>query len=98
MAELNDLKVALYRCLLEKPKTRLTDFAVQLGRPISDLNKPCTNLSEMGLIHMNGNETLTAINPLLAETTILKTKNLELKTQQASIKTRRNTIRQLVPN
>jgi DNA-binding CsgD family transcriptional regulator len=97
MRELGDSDIALYRVLLRRPGTALTDLGAVLGEPTEDLDKPLARLIELGLVRSDDGETFTAMSPMLAEATVLGAEDLELGARRAALESRRNTIRQLVP-
>lgn len=113
LGELGEREIALYRTLLTRRGATLAELAAAMGVSPGDLDKPAATLSEMGLISPNGalqdstasgatrldvSEALTAVSPQLAEATVLGAEDLELGARRAAIESRRNAIRQLVPD
>jgi DNA-binding CsgD family transcriptional regulator len=96
--QLTDLEVELYRALLTRPGSTLSQIAANLGRTADDLDKPAASLGDMGLVRPNGGAALIAVSPMLAEATVLGAEDLELGARRASIEARRNAIRGLVPD
>jgi DNA-binding CsgD family transcriptional regulator len=96
--QLTELEVELYRALLTRPGSTLSQIAVNLGRTAGDLDKPAASLGDMGLLRSEGRDSFTAVSPMLAEATVLGAEDLELGARRASIEARRNAIRGLVPD
>src|SRR4051812_22444445 len=65
---------------------------------VDDLDKSIARLSDMGLLRQAGDETFTAVSPMLAEATVLGAEDLELGARRAALEQRRDTIRRLVPD
>ncbi|MDP9117553.1 MAG: LuxR C-terminal-related transcriptional regulator [Actinomycetota bacterium] len=97
IGHLKDLDVALYRALLSEPGRHLSAIALELGVPVEDLDKPASALVELGLARSDGPDFYLGISPMLAEATVLGAEDLELGARRASVETRRNAIRGLVP-
>ena len=66
--------------------------------PTGEVDKAWAKLLEMGLLRMDGDEALIAVNPMLAEAMVLGAEELELSARRASVEGRRDAIRQLVPD
>jgi DNA-binding CsgD family transcriptional regulator len=96
--ELDRLEVALYRRALSQPGVQLSVLATALGSAVEDLDKPVARLMEMGLLRIDEHENVTAVSPMLAEATVLGAEDLELGARRASVESRRNAIRRLVPD
>src|SRR4051812_50157484 len=65
---------------------------------VDDLDKSIARLSDMGLLRQAGDETFTAVSPMLAEATVLGAEDLELGARRAAVEQRRDAIRRLVPD
>jgi DNA-binding CsgD family transcriptional regulator len=97
--QLHDLEVELYRALLRQPGAALADVAEGLGRTSDELDKPLSVLAEFGLArHDRDTDVIITVSPMLAEATVLGAEDLELDARRASVETRRNAIRSLVPD
>jgi DNA-binding CsgD family transcriptional regulator len=96
--QLGDLEVAVYRALLGVPGRTQADLAEGLGRPVDELDKALATLLDMGLVRYRTDDLLVAVSPMLAEATVLGAEDLELGARRASVETRRNAIRGLVPD
>ena len=95
---LGESEVALYRAVLAHPRATLGQAAAELGRTDGEVDKAWAKLLEMGLLRMDGDEALIAVNPMLAEAMVLGAEELELSARRASVEGRRDAIRQLVPD
>ena len=96
--ELSPLEVALYRRALATPGADLGSLASDMGTPIEELDKPSARLCEMGLVRIDEHDRVTAVSPMLAEATVLGAEDLDLGARRASVESRRNAIRTLVPD
>jgi hypothetical protein len=97
--QLSGPEVELYRALLRRPAVGLGEIAEDLGLPVDELDKPLGVLTEFGLVrHDRDADTITAMSPMLAEATVLGAEDLELDARRASVESRRNAIRSLVPD
>jgi DNA-binding CsgD family transcriptional regulator len=97
--QLHDLEVELYRALLRQPGAALADVAEGLGRTSDELDKPLGVLTEFGLARYDRDtDVIITVSPMLAEATVLGAEDLELDARRASVETRRNAIRSLVPD
>jgi DNA-binding CsgD family transcriptional regulator len=95
--ELSDLDIALYRDLVAHPNSSLAEAADHLGSPIDRLDKPAATLQDIGLISTLDGLRYTAVNPALAEMSVLGAEELELNARRVAVEARRTSIRRLVP-
>lgn len=95
---LGESEIALYRAVLARPRATVAEAAADLGRTEGEIDKAWTKLLEMGLLRMERDEALIAVNPMLAEAMVLGAEELELSARRASVEARRDAIRQLVPD
>src|SRR4051812_43820131 len=65
---------------------------------VDDLEKCVARLAAMGLVRIGDNDALIAVNPMLAEATVLGAEDLELGARRAAVEQRRDAIRRLVPD
>ena len=96
--ELAELDVALYRAVLLAPGLSLIDIADSMAVSPDDLDKSVARLLDMGLLRQAGDESFTAVSPMLAEATVLGSEDLELGARRAALEQRRDAIRRLVPD
>jgi len=96
--ELGALEVALYRRALLRSGASLFELAVDLDLTTEELDKPATRLIEMGLVRVDEVDRVTAVSPMLAEATVLGAEDLDLGARRASVESRRNAIRRLIPD
>ena len=82
---LGESEVALYRAVLAHPRATLGQAAAELGRTDGEVDKAWAKLLEMGLLRMDGDEALIAVNPMLAEAMVLGAEELELSARRASV-------------
>src|SRR5690348_15567951 len=95
--DLSDLDIAMYRAILGRNGQNVADVARALSKMPEDLDKSVAQLSEMGLLRVDG-ETLTAVSPMLAEATVLGAEDLDLDARRAALEQRRDAIRRFVPD
>lgn len=96
--ELVELDAALYRAVLAAPGRDLGEIAESMSVKVDDLDKSVARLSDMGLLRQAGDESFTAVSPMLAEATVLGSEDLELGARRAALEQRRDAIRRLVPD
>ncbi|WP_375490937.1 helix-turn-helix domain-containing protein [uncultured Jatrophihabitans sp.] len=96
--ELAEQDVALYRAVLRAPDTPLPDIVEAMPQPAQELDKSVARLADMGLLRIDGGESLTAVSPMVAEATVLGVEDLEIAARRAALEQRRDTIRRLVPD
>jgi DNA-binding CsgD family transcriptional regulator len=96
--QFGELEMALYRALLGRPPRDLVAVAEALARTTADCERAVASLAELGLVRIDPERQISAVSPMLAEATVLGAEDLELGARRASIETRRNAIRALVPD
>ncbi len=94
--ELGAVEVELYRAALTHPGMSMAALAEASGQSAEELDKPAKLLCEMGLLRVDELDRVSAVSPMLAETTVLGAEDLELGARRASVEARRNAIRRLV--
>ncbi len=95
--ELAARDVQLYRAVLRSPDTALPDIVDAMPDDNAELDKSVARLADMGLLRRDGDETLTAVSPMVAEATALGAEDLEITARRAALEQRRDAIRRLVP-
>ena len=87
----------MYRTFLARAAATLPEIAGELDVPVDALENGATLLVDIGLLRTAG-ERYVAINPMLAEATVLGAEELELSSRRAAIEARRTAIRQAIPD